>query len=122
MDQCLNVQAETVIRPMDELFVCLKNSWFGQTNNNWSKTFQFRVDCIFEEEKCKKMYPLFDIVRLIQFSRSSSTKQCIRCGNYTESNIQTSTLPNSKINSIYLLDNSAENCICGGSWVFLPMQ
>lgn len=121
MDQCLNIQAETIIRPMDELFYNLKYSWLGSSSSLWVKTLQFPVDHLFESEKNKPIYPLFDILRLIQFSRSVATKQCIRCGNYTESN-KNAEIANSKLNCIYIQDNCADKCICGGFWVLSSLQ
>lgn len=121
IDQCLNIQAETIIRPMDELFFNLKYSWLGNAHSLWTKTLQFRVDHLFESEKCKPIYPLFDVIRLIQFSRSFSTKQCIRCGNYTEASKNTQ-VQNSKLNCIYMQDSCSEKCMCGGYWVLSTLQ
>jgi len=106
---------------MKELFFNSKQSWLGNTANNWNKVLQFPVDHLFDEEKEKQQYPLFDIIRLIKFSRSTLTKQCIKCGNFTESNTQTN-IQNSKINSLTMQDYCGEKCICGGAWVLSPIQ
>lgn len=72
-------------KKFDYKFFNLKDTWFGMSASSWLKTFHFPVDHLFEAEKAPKQYPLFDIIRLVEFSRSSMTKQCFRCGNYTES-------------------------------------
>ena len=124
MDSCLNIQTETIIHPMDELLFKLKYSWLGSSSILWSNTLQFPVDHLFDSEKNKPVYPLFDIVRLIQFSRSPVTKQCIRCGNYTESmtNSNSTQLNISKTNCIYLQDSISDKCLCGGYWVYSPLK
>jgi hypothetical protein len=119
LEQCINIQSETIITPTNDYYFNLKNSWFGGKNIN--KTLQFPVDILFEEEKSKKQYPLFDIIRLIKFSRSSITKQCIRCGNYTESNTQ-HNVQSSKVNCIFMQDACGEKCVCGGLWVLSSIQ
>ncbi len=116
LDLCSAIQFETVIRPVDELFFNLKHTWLGNPTSTWQECVKLPVDHLFQEEKSKKLYPLFDVIRMIQFSRSSVTKQCIRCGNYTESN-SSSSIANSRSNCIYIQDSCAEKCICGGSWV-----
>lgn len=137
MDLCLNIEAEAVMRPVDELFYHLKYSWFGRPVNSYvsMKPFAFSVDELFDQERHHKpIYPLFDIMRLIQFSRSGSTKQCIRCGNYTEAQvIQTHGNRNqqqhqhhlnaaTKMNSIYIQDSSSDKCLCGGYWILSSLQ
>lgn len=102
---------------MDELLFKLKHSWLGKSLYMWSNTLTFPIDHLFENEKKRKIYPLFDIVRLIQFSRSPLTKQCIRCGNYTEANLNQSHT-NTKKNCIFIQDSNGEKCICGGFWVY----
>lgn len=116
IDSCLTIQAETIIRPMDELLFKLKYSWLGNSQYLWSNILKFPIDQLFENEKKRQIYPLFDIVRLIQFSRSPSTKQCIRCGNYTETNMN-QTQSNTKKNCIFIQDSNGEKCFCGGYWV-----
>ncbi|RNA44954.1 mediator of RNA polymerase II transcription subunit 16 isoform X1 [Brachionus plicatilis] len=116
IDSCLTIQAETIIRPMDELLFKLKFSWLGSSSDLWTNTIKFPVDHLFDNEKHRQIYPLFDIIRLIQFSRSPITKQCIRCGNYTEAN-SNQTQPNTKKNCIFLQDSSGEKCFCGGYFV-----
>ncbi|CAF0729025.1 unnamed protein product [Brachionus calyciflorus] len=124
MDACLNIQAETIIRPMDGLLFNLKYSWLGNSSTLWSNTLQFPIDHLFDTEKNKPIYPLFDIVRLIQFSRSPLTKQCIRCGNYTESSTSSSSnqTNGTKTNCIYLQDSASDKCLCGGYWVLSPLK
>ena len=128
MDLCLNIEAETVIRPVDELFINIKNSWFGQFNSQVSKPFTCSADDLFDHEKInnKRIYPIFDIMRMIQFSRSSTTKQCIRCGNLTEAqtfyNYATKSLQANKVNCIYIQDSTSEKCLCGGYWVLASLQ
>lgn len=123
MDQCLNIQAETIIRPMEEQFFYMKYTCLGNPSSLWLKTLQLKVDEIFETDKSKTLYPLFDINRIIQFSRSASTKQCIRCGNFTESNKSNhQNVNNPKTNCIYMLDSCSEKCICGGYWVLSTLQ
>lgn len=133
VEQCVCIQADTIINELDKKFFNLMHSWFGLTKSSWQKTFQFSVDHLFSEEKSPVMYPLFDVARLIQFSRSNLTKQCIRCGNYTEGNsasntasnaatAQTNTLQTSKMQScIHMQELSADRCVCGGFWVFSPI-
>ena len=106
---------------MNDSYFNLKHSWLGGKISNQNKTLQFPVDCLFDEEKSKKQYPIFDIIRLIKFSRSSITKQCIRCGNYTESNTQ-QNVQSSKVNCIFMQDACGEKCICGGLWVLSSIQ
>ena len=131
VDHCLSIQVETIIHSMDDLLVNLKQPWIGNSNFNWSKTLQIPVDHLFEEEKSKKLFPLYDMIRLLQFSRSSATKQCIRCGCFTDSQ---TPAPNSpppsasspsqygKNNCIYIQDVCADKCICGGYCVLSSLQ
>ena len=122
VSQCLNMQAETIIKPIDELFFNLKHPWMSTHTLAWNRTLQFQVDHLFDSEKSvRKQYPLFDIIRLIQFSRSAATKQCIRCGNFTEANKQDNEA-SSKLNCILIQDASASHCVCGGLWVLSPLQ
>ena len=119
IEQCLSINNEIITSQLNDNLVNLKNCWLG--SNLWNKPLQFRVNHLFDEELNKKQYPLFDIIRLIQFSISSNTKQCIRCGNYTESNtnnnINNTNNNNSKINCLLMQDSCGERCICGGMWV-----
>ena len=89
----------------------LKTTWFGLSSSSWLKTFHFPVDHLFEAEKSHGQYPLFDIIRLVDFSRSSMTKQCFRCGNYTESYATNSNQPStlSNISSSIASANSPSN-------------
>lgn len=127
MEQCTSVQSDTIHPHLDKKLFNLRHSWFGESSHCWLKTYQLPVDYLFDEERPRIQYPLFDIVRLIQFSRSSLTKQCIRCGNFTEANSLTShTQPQTnslKSQSCMLMQDLCGNkCICGGSWVFSPIQ
>ena len=108
MDQCLNIEAETVIRPMDELFFPLKHTWLGNMSSLWHKPAQFPVDILFEPEwqLNRHVSPLFDIIRLIQFSRSPLTKQCIRCANYTEASTSVTATVTGGINPAANSSNS----------------
>lgn len=126
-EQCISVQNDTISASLYKKFVNLRHSWFGLSTSSWLKTFQFPVDYLFDEERNGMLYPLFDIVRLIQFSRSVSTKQCIRCGNYTESGAPNNSNPAAgqvtKIQtSILIQDLCGDKCICGGAWVQSPIQ
>ena len=135
MDQCINLEAETIIRPVDELFSQIKYPWLG-VNLSMKPCLQLTIDQYFNDEKSKREYPLFDVIRFIYFSRSQTTKQCIRCGSYSEtitaSNNTSSTTTtaagssnnenNIKNNSIYILDSSADKCICGGLWVLSSLS
>jgi hypothetical protein len=91
-------------------FFNLKNTWFGLSSSSWLKTFHFPVDHLFEAEKIREHYPycLFDIVRLIDFCRSNLTKQCFRCGNYTESNTS-NTISNNVNNNNNSNNNNISN-------------
>lgn len=121
MDLCLNLEAETIIRPVDEFFYNFVNYvWF---NSQSSKPLQMSVDELFESEKQQRqIYPIFDIIRLIQFSRSSITKQCIRCGNFTEAQMNIKGAQPIKNNCIYMQDSTSDKCVCGGCWVISPLQ
>lgn len=123
-EQCSNVQNDTVSVNLYKKFVNLRHSWFGLSTSSWLKTFQFSVDYLFDEERNSMLYPLFDIVRLIQFSRSANTKQCIRCGNYTESGSNSPAASQvSKVQtSIWIQDLCGDKCLCGGAWVQSPIQ
>jgi hypothetical protein len=129
--QCSIIQAETVIRPLDEIFFTLKQPWTGPHSTIWSQVFRSQVDRLFDEEKSgRQPYPLFDIQRLIQFSRSAATKQCTRCGNFTESSRAELVSPanagevlnTARQNCIYVQDSCSERCLCGGYWVLSPLQ
>ncbi len=123
-DQCLNIQSETLIKPMDELLNQLKLPWLGI--NLAAKTcLKLNVEQQFNEEKLnRKDYPLFDIIRFIYFSRSQFTKQCIRCANYSEMIVNNSSAADDcvKNNCIYILDSSSDKCICGGLWILAPIS
>ena len=121
IEQCTTLQSETVSQSMKELFFNSKQSWLGNSLDSWNKVLQFPVDHLFDEEKERQQYPLFDIIRLIKFSRSALTKQCVKCGNFTESNTQTS-IQNSKTNGLTMQDFCGDRCICGGAWVLSPIQ
>lgn len=90
----------------DDKFFNLKYTWFGSSTSSWLKTFHFPVDFLFDIEKTRDQYPLFDIIRLVEFSRSNLTKQCFRCGNYTESNNHISSSSNSVANNNVTNSNS----------------
>lgn len=138
MDQCLNIEAEAVIRPIDELFCNLKHPWYSKQEQQHvygggvAKPVSFSIDEFFDQELAaqKTIYPIFDIVRMIQFSRSSNTKQCIRCGNFTEAQvigsygnkISGSIQATNKTNCIFVQDASSERCLCGGYWVLSALQ
>ena len=124
-EQCIAIQNDVVSVNLYKRFVNLRHSWFGLSTSSWLKTFQFPVDYLFDEERNGTLCPLFDIVRLINFSRSAMTKQCIRCGNYTESGSQPSGVSGSAAKvpaSILMQDLCGDKCICGGSWVQSPIQ
>jgi hypothetical protein len=133
-------------KKFDYKFFNLKTTWFGLSSSSWLKTFHFPVDHLFEAEKAPKQYPLFDIIRLVDFSRSSMTKQCFRCGNFTESctinsnqsntisnlsnSIASANSPSNSVstssnnanatlrsNNVSMQDLSGDKCICGGFWV-----
>jgi hypothetical protein len=125
-NQCLSLQTETIIRPIDELFTNLKHPWIGMHQETWVKHARFDVDLLFENERTnnRRQYPIFDLMRLIQFSRSTATKQCIRCGNFTEALKQTEKASSTSLqhNCIYIQDSCADKCLCGGYWVLSPLQ
>jgi hypothetical protein len=124
LEDCTKIQAETMhdTSTSNGFYFNLKYSWLGgKISHNMSKTVQIPVDFLFEEERSKRQHPLFDIVRLIKFSRSSITKQCIRCGNLTESNTQ-QNVQSSKVNCVYMQDACGDKCICGGLWVLSSIQ
>jgi hypothetical protein len=117
VDQCLSVQAETIARPIDELLLQLKCPWIHVPATHVKhKCLNLSVDQLFAEEKLnRKNYPLFDLTRLVYFSRSEATRQCIRCGNYTESG--SSTSKDDQTNSIKTFDLGSDKCVCNGLWV-----
>jgi len=122
-EQCTVIQADTINPHMENKFFNLRHSWFGQGVHSWLKTYQLPVDYLFDVERPCQQKSLFDIVRLIEFSRSPLTKQCIHCGNYTESNssgVQAGSRAAST--SFQIQDLAGDRCICGGSWVYSPIQ
>ena len=127
-DQCVNIQSETLSRPMDELLNQIKQPWLG--NNLAAKPcLKLNVEQKFSEEKyVKKDYPLFDIIRFIYFTRSQLTRQCIRCANYSEMILSSSasgatTDENGvKNNCIYILESSSDKCVCGGLWILASLS
>lgn len=127
MEQCILIQTDTIATNLDKKYFNLRHSWFGLSTSSWLKTFQFPVDYLFDEERLCALYPLFDIVKLIQFSRSSLTKQCIRCGNYTESEQNLASTSASFSHKAFQMcismqDLCGNKCLCGGPWVFSPIQ
>ncbi len=121
IDQCLSVQAETISRPIDELLLQIKYPWIHFTTHR-SKCINLSVDQLLSEEKInRKNYPLFDVMRLVYFSRSEFTRQCIRCGNFTESGALLES-KNDQSNCIKIFDLSSDKCVCNGLWVltYLP--
>ena len=133
-DQCVNMQSETLSKSMDELLNQIKQPWLG-INLATKPCLKLSIDQQFNEEKFnRKDYPLFDIIRFIYFSRSQFTKQCIRCGNYSEMiNTTTTTaaaaatsddnnISSHKNNCIYILDSSSDKCVCGGLWILAPIS
>ncbi len=129
-DQCVNIQSETLAKSMDELLNQIKQPWLG-INLATKSCLKLSIEQQFNEEKFnRKDYPLFDIIRFIYFSRSQFTRQCIRCGNYSEmiNNNPTSAvaddnnISSDKNNCIYIFDSSADKCVCGGLWVLAPIS
>lgn len=117
----MSILNDTIFTPLDEKLVNLRHTWFGKSSSSWSKTFEFQIDYLFEEEKHKRQYPLFDILRLIQFSRSNLTRQCIRCGNFSELSSQLNS-QNSKSNSLFIQMAPGDRCICNGLWAQSSLQ
>ena len=122
-EQCTVIQAETINPRMDMKLFNLRHSWFGQTVHSWLKTYQLPVDYLFDAERPCQQKSLFDIVRLIEFSRSPLTKQCVHCGNFTESSSGGVQVGSRVANTcVQMQDLGGDRCVCGGCWVYSPIQ
>ncbi len=120
VEQCAQIQADTINPHVDRKLFNLRHSWFGPGVHAWLKTYQLPVDYLFDVERPCQQQSLFDIVRLIEFSRSPLTKQCVHCGNYTES----SSAGGGRVagSCVPIQDLAGDRCVCGGAWVYSPIQ
>jgi hypothetical protein len=115
LDQCSLIKAESIVRPIHEYLFNIRQPWIQQNIKN--DYLKLNADDLFQDEKQTKNYPLFDVIKLITFSRSQFTKQCIKCGNYSES-LNGINNDLSKQNCTFIQETASNGCICGGLWVY----